>query len=1143
MGGPFVFDAPAGGQSVTATLSFAPSMGPDGEYPLTLTLTDSAGQEAQTMKTVGIDRNPPTGAQARVDAPVSSTKTFRVYWSGGNDGTGSGLSGEYAVQYRCDDGPWTLWLSRTNKRDSLFTGVNGSRYEFEAAAYDRVGRREVFRDQAEAAVLVQLYAFDQTPPAAPVNLRANGANPSPWQNDDRFVISWTAPTDESGIHSSFFKLGTPPINNNDYVQRASGFGPAEIRLTSEGRTPLFVWLSDSAGNVDYRNRASVFLRRDATPPALQTFIVDSPRPNGIAADQTPWFNLRSFNQLVVGVTYLENFPEKVILRTDGLGDSLLNRGAAVGSGSPRKSTFSVPVSGAQSRSYSFRAVVADSAGNRAEGMLRLGLDGTPPSGSSASSPSISATDTFTVSWSAANDGNGSGVVRYDIYTKTAGGNWQLWHTASEPGKKTFTGQNKQTYFFEAVAVDLVGLSETLSSVGECSTRVDYAFGDREAPASPINLLADGGNPSPWSNNPVFTITWQNPADATGIVRALWKIGQPPAADYDTTGSAAATGTLQVRLTASGKQKLYLWLVDGAGNTDFRNAASVLLRYDGSSPNIISTKFVNPSYGRNWYNPLRDSGVAFEVTYQEFFPHTLSLAVPEMGFVFSTSELTPGSSVKKEIPLAIAGKADGNYLLRVALTDSAGNRTEVVDTLRLDGTPPFGARAVSPPISAALTFNVQWSSGQDAGVGLDERYDVFVRQNDQAWRPWLIDFPGFTAPFTGEDGNRYAFEVLARDKLGNKEQQTFEAESITQIDVSSFDNTPPAAPIDLRAGNANPSPWQKSRIFTLTWTAPIDPSGIARAFYKLDSPPTNNADTTGSLASIPPVTVAATRQNGQWLYLWLMDGAGNADYRNHASVLLRYDAVPPIIDSLVLSDPRPAADDMWYNPRVAPQKAALLVYGRDVNLASVRLTPSALFAPSEVSPNSTAPTAAFSLSFPNFDDALIDLTVTLIDSAGNTAEAVKRLGLDGTPPRNTRAQSPDTVAPGEFVLFWNADQIEENGSGLSGVYSVRLKINDQPWTVWNAQYRGTSATFVGQEGNRYAFEVAAYDRVGNWEGFTGTPESVTYVTRGDRDTTPPSAPNAVTVNGRDRCLWSNSADFVIDWKQPPDPSGIARLFYK
>ncbi|MDZ7369692.1 MAG: FG-GAP-like repeat-containing protein, partial [candidate division KSB1 bacterium] len=1143
LGGPFFFDAPAGGQSVTATLSFAPSMGPDGEYPLTLTLTDSAGQEAQMEKTVGIDRNPPTGAQTRVDASISASRTFRVYWSGGTDGTGSGLSGEYAVQYRQDDGPWTLWLQRTTKRDSLFTGVNGSRYKFEAAAYDRVGRRELLRNQAEAAVLVKQYAFDQTPPAAPINLRANGANPSPWQTANRFLISWMVPADETGIHSSFLKLGAPPTGNSDYEQRASGYGPVEINITSDGRTPLFVWLSDSAGNVDYRNRASVLLRRDATPPALQSFIVDSPRPNGIAADQTPWYNLQSFNQLVVGVTYLESFPDKVILRTDGLGDSLVNRGAAVGSGSPRKSTFSVPVVGAQSRSYLFRAVVADSAGNRAEGMLRLGLDGTPPSGSIASSPSLSTTDTFTVSWSAANDGNGSGVVRYDIYSKTAGGNWQLWHTASAPGKRTFTGQDKQTYFFEAVAVDLVGLSETLSSAGECSTRVDFAAADREAPPPPLNLRANGSNPSPWSNNPVFTITWQNPADATGIVRALWKIGQPPAVDYDTTGSAAATGTLQIRLTASGKQILYLWLIDGAGNTNFRNAATVLLRYDGVPPAFSLTRFVNPSFGNKWYNPLRDSNVIFEVTYQESFPHTLSLAAPELGFSFSTSELTAGSGVKKEIPFAIAGKADGNYLLRAALTDSAGNRAEAVDTLRLDGTPPFGARAVSPPISAALTFNVQWSPGQDAGVGLDGRYDVFVKQNDEGWRVWLNDFPGLIAPFTGQDGNRYAFEVLARDRLGNKEQQTGQAESVTLIDVNSFDNTPPDAPIDLRAGNANPSPWQKSRIFTLTWTSPPDPSGIARAFYKLDSPPSSNVDTTGSLASIPPVTVAATRQNGQRLFLWLMDGAGNVDYRNYASVLLRYDAVPPTIDSLVLSDPRPAADDMWYNTRVAPQKATLLVYGRDANLASVRLTPSALFAPSEVSPNSTAPTAAFSLSFPNFEDALIDLTVTLIDSAGNTAEAVKRLGLDGTPPRNTKAQSPDTVAPGEFVVFWNADQIVENGSGLSGVYSVRLKINDQPWTVWNAQYRGTSATFIGQEGNRYAFEVAAYDRVGNWEGFTGTPESVTFVTKKDRDTEPPPAPEAVTVNGQDRCPWSNSADFLVNWKQPIDPSGIARLFYK
>ena len=32
----------------------------------------------------------------------------------------------------------------------------------------------------------------------------------------------------------------------------------------------------------------------------------------------------------------------------------------------------------------------------------------------------------------------------------------------------------------------------------------------------------------------------------------------------------------------------------------------------------------------------------------------------------------------------------------------------------------------------------------------------------------------------------------------------------------------------------------------------------------------------------------TQEDGQNLYLWFQDGRGNVDYRNHSSVLLRYD---------------------------------------------------------------------------------------------------------------------------------------------------------------------------------------------------------------------------------------------------------------
>ncbi len=1142
LGGPFEFTSIPGGEH-TVDLSFSPLPLPDGEYPITVELIDSLGQSATLTISAGIDRRPPSGTLARVDAPVSRTRTFRVYWGGGSDGGGSGLAGQYRVQVRVNNGPWNVWIPKTSRSDSLFTGENLTLYEFEAASFDNVGRVEEFSGTPEASVYVNRFADDHTPPPPPVNLRAGGANPSPWQAAAQFTVQWNLPFDESGIFASFWKLGAPPVSADDYSASGPPQGPAIVALNADGVVPLYVWLSDSAGNVDYRRSASIFLRRDSGVPVVHSLAVESPAPSGTDAAQIQWFNTRTAEQLSVALSYSEPRPLRAVLTTDGLSDSLVNRGAALGSGDPKRSLFTLATAGAASRTYNLRATVVDSAENKSSRTLRIGLDGHPPTGAMAQSPVVSPTDTFTVSWTAGSDGSGSGIVRYDLYSKTEDGEWRLFHSAAAAGKVTFKGENGRTYYFDCRAVDLVGLSEAPVSAGECSTRVDFSAGDRQAPPAPINLRANGAAPaSPWSRNPLFNITWQNPADPSGIVKALWKLGAPPTAPADTTGSGPGRGPLSVRAADVGKHPLYVWLMDGAGNSDHRSAGMVLLRFDDRPPVVSETRFLNAAYGADWYNPRIDTAVSFQLTYQEPFPDSLIVSSDALGFSFRTTDLVSGSNVRKQIPFSIAGKPDGAALIRVTLSDSAGNRATVFDTLRIDSTPSYGAAASSPPVSAALQFTVSWTKGNDDGVGVVDLYDVIVQVNQGQWTPWLQDYRGRSAVFSGENGKRYGFEVLSRDLLGNKERQLFQAESVTLVNTAAADSIAPAAPMNLRAGGASPSPWQNQPDFIVTWTNPPDSSGIARAFYKLGSAPTANHDTSGTTFPQPPVTIRTARANGEMLYVWLQDGAGNVDYRRHAAVMLRYDYTPPIIDSLVLADPRPV-DGRWYNPRVPPQRATLRVYARDARLANIRLTPTGLFPAAEVPAAAAPPSASFVLSFPNFEDAQIDLQVTVFDSAGNSAQGSLPFALDGTPPRNTIAQSPDTTAPGDFIVSWDVNRISETGSGLSGIYSLRIKIDDQPWTVWNAQYEGTSAVINGKAGSRYAFEAAAYDRTGNWEGFTGVPESITYVSSGFVDTEPPAAPADVTVNGYERPRWSAVPEFTVDWLSPVDRSGIAKVFYK
>ncbi|MBN1560717.1 VCBS repeat-containing protein [candidate division KSB1 bacterium] len=993
------------------------------------------------------------------------------------------------------------------------------------------------------------FTLDAAAPPAPLNIRANGANPSPWQAGQDFTVRWDLPPDDSGIKASFWKLATPPTSATDYDDTGAPGGPAVLIMGSDGVAPLYVWLADSAGNSDHRNTAQIDLRRDATAPSLNQLSVNQPAERFVDTNGQPWYNSKEDKNFALSLSYTEVNPQKAVLTTDGLTDSLFATGVDLPSGSDVVAAFNFAVINPADRLYTLRAAMRDSAGNRTTISTKVGLDGTAPQNCLASAPTISAERDFTVSWSAGSDGAGSGIAAYDIYSRAGEGAWQLWFTATAAGEKLFSGQDGVEYRFEAVARDFVGLAEAFSADGEAKVLVDLTANDKEAPPPPINLLANGSSPSPWANNSRFTITWIKPEDESGVVASYWKLGAAPVSNTDTSGiggSGPAEGSMIVTMQSSGKQRLYVWLVDARGNVDYRNAGAVLLRNDIDSPRIVATRFPAPGYGEDWFNPETASSATFEVTYHEQYAASFQLKSTDYNYSIAETSLQSGIGVKKTVALDLTGRTKTTGALFISIADSAGNVGESVDTLRLDSTPPYGSLAASPAVSAATSFQVSWTAGEDAGVGVSNTFDVYVKVNQDGWTRWLDDHVGRSAIYqNAQDGNNYHFEAVARDWLGNEETRTYAHESTTTVNTALGDSLAPGAPLDLRANGANPSPWRPTADFSITWRAPDDQTGTPKAYYKLGDKPTGNADTTASFIGQPPLAVNATKENGQALHLWLQDGAQNVDYRNNASVLLRFDKTPAKIDSLVLN-PRPAFTEKnthWYNPLVPPHGTSLYVYFQERHAASVLLEPSSLFESGGVIPGEGVDSARFQLDFAGFEDNIVTLNVTVADSAGNKTAATTMLGLDSTAPQNTRAQSPDTTKPGDFIVSWDVSEVIEQGAGLSGIFDVRVKVDDGAWELWQARYEGTSVLYNGATDHTYAFEVAAYDNVGNKENFTGSAESVTRVVTQFTDTVAPAAPTNITINGFAAPRWSRSSDFIVRWISPTDPSGIARIYYK
>ena len=149
------------------------------------------------------------------------------------------------------------------------------------------------------------------------------------------------------------------------------------------------------------------------------------------------------------------------------------------------------------------------------------------------------------------------------------------------------------YYWRVLARDNAG-NITYSATG--------TFGiDNSPPDTPtgFNALPDG-----WRTDPNFTINWTNPADSSGIVMALYKIGEAPSGDYDTTGHFDnPPGNYVADFT--GTYPIHLWLVDGLGNVSYANSASDTMFYDFSPP-----------YGCEASSPAISGELSFTVSWSE-----------------------------------------------------------------------------------------------------------------------------------------------------------------------------------------------------------------------------------------------------------------------------------------------------------------------------------------------------------------------------------------------------------------------------------------------------------------------------------------------------------------------------------------------
>jgi len=344
---------------------------------------------------------------------------------------------------------------------------------------------------------------------------------------------------------------------------------------------------------------------------------------------------------------------------------------------------------------------------------------------------------------------------------------------------------------------------------------------------------------------------------------------------------------------------------------------------------------------------------------------------------------------------------------------------------------------------------------------------------------------------------------------------------SSYDSFTVDTVAPAAPISL---SASPSGWTNTNSFTVSWTNPSGGSGIAGAYYKLESVPTSSTD--GTYASGSGITsisgIAVSGDGSHTIYVWLKDEASYVDHVNRSSTTFYLDTSAPGAPSLlrpsdgvVTNENAPTFE--WTNGSGADNHKLLVDNDTDFSSPEIDVT---LAVPEDT----YAPTTGLT-------DDNYSWRVGAIDNAGNeNASPVWTFIVDTTPPSGPTPSSPaDNSATGDTTPTFSWSSVGDP----SGV-TYKLQIDDEstlsePLVFENAGISDNTCTLP--EGDALA-DGAYYWRVRSVDGAGN--ENMSEVWSFTVDIAAPGAPTLLSPENNATVTTSIP---TFNWSDVSDPSGV------
>ena len=827
-------------------------------------ILDSQGaNEISGARTIPVDGTPPTvtATPDKTDPWVRPPVNITLQ---ANDA----LSGVDRTEYRLQG-----IMSWQAGGTILVDGSQGDRtYTYEYRARDRAGNAS---DIQTVSVNV-----DGTAPGTPTNLFAT---PPGWTNVNSFGLSWTNPTDLSGIAGVYYQLDVDPISGGtpvgpilgDDISNLSG-----VSVNGESRHTIYIWLMDHAGNSDLHTRAvrTNAFNYDATPPTTTpghspplpaggwfsgtVGVTLNAADNASGVQETRWRHVGGLWNVGNSFSVSESGAYEY-QSVDWAGNSEETKTLTVQIDTvPPSSSISVSPPVPPSGWYTGTVTVTISAVDNSPGsgwagdsyyrvdggtlqhgsVAALSTNGThsltyyavdvagnPESPKTASNlcridqetPVISAVPSktgaclqppVTISLVATDTLSGVAVVQYRRLGMLS---WATDTTITVSGADG-------AYTYEYRAQDVAG---NVSPAQTATVTIDGT-----PPGQPVNLLA---TPVGWTNMNSFRLSWANPSDSCGIAGVYYQLDTDPVNGGTPVGPITGTGINSlpsVLAPSQGQHTIYLWLVDGAGNSDryTRQMLSNGLKYDATSP-YCDPALVEGTVGEDplWYMGC----VTVTFSGNDTLSGVAVLYYQIEGQAVVTVPVTGGPTTKPHsFPLCYeCGRKTISYWVKDVATNVQAAPGSI--TVRID------RQAPTAPISATVTpsgwsntnnFAISWSNPTDCSGVVAAYYKKAnppaANSDGQLYTLPLGAQPKISGITVDREGQTPVY-VWLKDRVGLVDYRT-------AINVTlRYDRTPPAT-------RMNPSGTMgRNSYYISPVTVRFDPSdgasGVAETRYRIN----------------------------------------------------------------------------------------------------------------------------------------------------------------------------------------------------------------------------------------------------------------------------------------------------------------------